>query len=294
MLQQAVLYILTFVSGLFFGSFLNLVSDRVVKGEQILKGRSHCDHCKKPLKPRNLIPVISFILQRGKCDMCSKKLSWYYPFSEIITGLAFVGAAYISNVFLLANFSTVQTFVYLTIVASFYVILALTDLKYNLIPNKIVYPAIAVVFLFIVFSTGLFLYTYYQGLIADDFGQYLLEAGIMKVQTFNILKNLLWLLVSSFGIAGFFALLVWITKGRGMGGGDITLGFLIGVFNGFPFNILAIFIGFVLGAAVSLILVVFKLKSLKDTVPFGPFLIIGSVIALLWGPAIWTYYINLF
>ena len=79
-----------------------------------------------------------------------------------------------------------------------------------------------------------------------------------------------------------------------MGGGDIRLGFLIGIFNGFPQNIIAIFMGFILGAALSLVLVMLKMKTLKDTIPFGPFLITGSVIALIWGLQIWDFYINLF
>lgn len=294
MLQQQLLYILTFISGTFFGSYFNLVSDRVVKNKKTSKGRSKCDHCDKTLKPKNLIPLVSYIIQKGKCNYCKKKISLYHPFSEILTGLVFAGAAYFSGVFFSANVTNIITFVYLAVVASFYVILFLTDIKYKLLPNKIVYPAIIFVFLFLVINTVVFMWLYYNQLKNDPFGIYLLQAGIFEQQVMEILRNLGLLLVSSLGIALFFWLLVFITKGRGMGFGDIRLGFLIGLFNGFPFNIIAIFLSFVLGALYSVVLVVLKKRTLKDTIAFGPFMIVSSVIALIWGPIIWSWYINLF
>lgn len=293
MLQQGVLYILVFISGLFFGSFLNLVSDRVTKGKSILKGRSHCDHCKKTLGPKNLIPILSYIKQGGKCAKCKKKLSIYYPISELLTGIAFIGIAHFSTVLVAVDISSIITFFYLLVVMSFYIILFLTDLKEKLIPNKIVYPAIIFVLSFLILSAVVYFVLYYNQLKADTFGQYLLEAGILKVQIMNSVRSFVTLIVSASGIAAFFAFLVWITKGRGMGSGDIRLGFLIGLFNGFPFNVMAIFLGFVFGAVISLIMIALKKRTLKDTIPFGPFLIAGSIVALVWGPAIWGWYINL-
>ena len=277
MLQQVLLYILTFISGLLFGSFLNLVSDRILTKNKILTGRSKCNSCKKPLEAKHLIPLLSFMIQKGKCAYCKKKLSWYYPASEILTGLMFMGAAYLSSVFIAVSYSTIISFVY-----------------FKMIPNKIVYPAIIFVLLFMILNSSLYLFLYHRQLSADAFGVYLLEAGYLQIQVYNMLKALGMVLLSSTVIAGFFAFLVAITKGKGMGGGDIRLGFLIGLFNGFPQNIIAIFLGFILGATVSLALVMLKIKTLKDTVPFGPFLIAGSVIALVWGAEIWDFYVNLF
>lgn len=294
MLQQNLLYILTFISGLFFGSFLNLVADRINTKQRILTGRSRCDHCNKYLKAKHLIPIVSFIIQKGKCAYCGKKLSWYYPVSEIMTGLVFVGAAYYSNILNFVGYSTIITFAYLLVIGSVYVTLVLTDLKHRLIPNKIVYPAIFFSLLFVIFTSAFYLVLYYRQLQADPFGSYLIQAGYFKLLVFNVLRSVGAVLISSTAIAGFFALLVYLTKGRGMGGGDIRLGFLIGIFNGFPQNIVAIFSGFIMGALVSLILIMLKMKTLKDTVPFGPFLIAGSIVALLWGTHIWNFYINLF
>jgi len=294
MLQQTLLYILTFISGLLFGSFLNLVSDRINTKEKILVGRSKCEFCKKELKARHLIPLLSFVLQKGRCAYCHKKLSWYYPASEILTGLVFVGAAYLSSIFISVGYPTIITFSYLLIMGSVYVALFLTDLKHKIIPNKIVYPAIIFAVLFMVISSAAYLFIYHKRLSADPFGVYLLKAGYFKLYTYNVIKSVIYVLVSAMGIAGFFALLVYITKGRGMGGGDIRLGFLIGIFNGFPQNIIAIFLGFITGAVISLVLIMLKIKTLKDTVPFGPFLIAGSVIAMIWGSQLWDFYINLF
>lgn len=91
-------YILLFIAGTFLGSFLNLVSDRLPKGQKITFDRSKCDHCKKNLKPLNLIPLVSFIVQRGKCSFCGKKLSLHYVFSELLTGIMFVLAGLLSGV----------------------------------------------------------------------------------------------------------------------------------------------------------------------------------------------------
>jgi prepilin signal peptidase PulO-like enzyme (type II secretory pathway) len=145
-----------------------------------------------------------------------------------------------------------------------------------------------------IFNTALYYLLVYFRLKDDTFGAYLLQAGYLKVQLFTIFQRLGVIILSSFVIALFFAMLVYLTKGRGMGGGDVRMGFFIGIFNGFPYNIIAIFMGFVLGAFVSLILVVTKRKTLKDTVPFGPFLILGSLIALVWGQQIWHFYNGLF
>ena len=294
MLQQVLLYILVFISGLFFGSFLNLVSDRILKKEKILFGRSKCEHCKKPLKPQHLIPLLSYIMQKGKCAMCGEKLSWYYPFSEVLTGLTFVGATYYTAV--LKDFfpPSIISLVFLLIVFSAYIIIVLTDLKFRVIPDKVVWPAIIFVFLFMIINAIYYLISYYVRLKNDAFGVYLLESGYLHVQGLYILKSLGMVVLSAAVIAGFFAFLVKITKGKGMGGGDIKLGLLIGLFNGFPHNIIAIFLGFIVGAFTSLVLILFKLKTMKDTVPFGPFLILGSLIALLWGDQLWQFYITLF
>lgn len=288
------LYILIFCVGLLFGSFLNLVSDRSVNGEPILVGRSHCGACKKPLSPIDLVPLLSFMFNKGKCRYCKDKLSYIYPLSEFVTGLVFVILAYFSKVLEINNLNVLLSFLYLMGVACFYIILFLTDIKYRLIPNKVVLSAIGFVFvgmlvLLVVRYGGM-----YINLCNDSFGKYLLKTDFLQSQVLNSLKSIGFTLISTIGIASFFIFLIWVTKGKGMGGGDVTLGILIGLFNGFPNNIIAIFLGFVFGSLVSLLLILVRKKTLKDTVPFGPFLILGSVVAYFWGAQLLNTYFNLF
>lgn len=288
-------YVFLFALGLVLGSFLNLVSDRVVKGRKIVFGHSKCDYCKKELKAKNLIPLLSFIIQRGKCSECNKSLSWYYPFSEILAGLLMILASQISKFKLFVDFSCSNFvgFLFLVVVFSFFEILLLTDLKYLLIPDKIVLPAIVFVALFNIVSTAVSLYDYKIRLENDDFGKYLLKVGFFEDQVMAALRTLGINFLTALAIAFLFFLIVWITKGKGMGGGDIRLALLVGLVNGFPYNFLAVFLGFFIGAVVSVGLVLGGRKTLKSVVPFGPFLILGSLLCFVWGSQILNWYFNL-
>ena len=127
---QIIGYFLLFISGAFIGSFLNVVSDRIISKESILFGRSHCTFCNKILGALELVPVFSFLIQKGKCLTCREKLSYYYPFSEILTGLLFVWSAYFNGVFTSASNLTWISFIYLTVFGCGYIVLLFTDLKY--------------------------------------------------------------------------------------------------------------------------------------------------------------------
>jgi prepilin signal peptidase PulO-like enzyme (type II secretory pathway) len=292
MIDQYILYFLIFAVGTVFGSFLNLVSDRIVSGESIMFGRSVCDFCRNPLNPKSLVPLFSFIFQKGKSACCKKDLSWAYPVSEFMTGIAFLFAAHYSRVLTEFSLSSVLVCLYLATVFSFFIILFFTDAKYRLLPDKIVYTAIYVTLVFILGLYLLDLKMYHDKLLAGSFGQYLIQAGFWKNHLFLVFKQILVLIASSFFISFFFMSLIMITKGRGMGGGDVKLGFLIGLFNGFPGNILAIFLGFLFGSIYSLGLIALKKKGVKDTIAFGPFLILGSVVAFIWGDAFIRWYLG--
>lgn len=283
-------YLGLFIIGTFVGSFLNLVSDRLPNDEKIIFGRSKCNFCKTPLKVKNLIPLLSFIIQKAKCSFCKKKLSFFYPFSEALTGFAFMLAGYLSGIAKFPSVASFIGFIFYAVVLSFFVTMFLTDLKFCLIPDLLVIPAIIFVLVSFVLSRAFDLYNLYQRLSADPFGIYLLKAGYWNRQLVYVAKDLGYLVLSAVVISLFFLFLVWITKGRGMGVGDVKLGFLIGLVNGFPLNVVAIFLGFVIGAIYSLVLILLKKKTMKDTIAFGPFLIMGSVISLLFGAAIWNWY----
>ena len=280
--------------GTLFGSFLNLISDRFLKKEPILLGRSKCDYCVKSLKFTNLIPLFSFMFQKGKCSYCGKKLSFWYPVSELMTGAAFAAAFYLSNVFASPTLSHFSSFFFLLTIFSLYIILFLIDAKYMVIPDSFVLTGVISVIVFTVLIDFLEIISLKNILSNEPLGPYLIQAGFLNNSIKSYLKSYIVTLVSSLGISAFFYSLVAITKGRGMGGGDIKLGFLIGLVNKFPYNIFAVFLGFLIGAVFSMFLILLGKKSMKDTIAFGPFLIIGSLIILIYGVDFLTWYLSLF
>jgi len=291
--MQPQYYFFLFVIGAFIGSFLNLVSDRLPRGQKIIFGRSKCDFCNKSLKPKNLFPIFSFLFQKGKCSFCKKKLSYYYPISEILSGVLIMIAGYLSRFFQVPSFATLISFIFYLILFSFYLVIFLTDLKECTIPDKVVYPAIGFTIFYIVFSRAYDYLNMKRVLSADQFGAYLIKVGYLNSQLMLTLKNIGLVFLGAVIICLFFLFLVWITKGRGMGWGDVKLGFLIGLVNGFPYGFEAIFFGFTLGALFSLVLILSKRKTLKDTIAFGPFLIMGSVLVLLYGVRVFDWYTSI-
>lgn len=234
-----------FFLGLFFGSFLNVLADRLPRNEKIT-GRSQCENCHKTLSWKDLIPVISFVYLRGRCRYCGSKLSLQYPIVEILTGTLFAFTIYNLPFTSPVTNHLISSIYYLIMVSSLIVVF-FADLKYGIIPDKIVLPAIFVSFLFLMIN--------HQSLIINH-------------------------LFSAFGWFGFMLFLFLATKGRGMGMGDVKLSFLIGLFLGSTSSIFAFYLSFLTGGAVSLILILWKKKTLKSTIPFGPFLVIGSLLAL--------------
>jgi len=291
--MQAVISIFLFIFGAFTGSFLNLISDRLPNGRKIVFGRSMCDFCKKTLRVKNLVPIFSFLFQRGKCSFCGEKLSFYYPFSEIFTGAVFILAGYLSSFVNVINSQTIFLLFYYLVIFSFFVTMFLTDIKYYLILDVLVIPAVVFVFLSSVIFRGLDLINLHKRLSSDTIGVYLLRTSYFTDNLGYSLKDLGLVILGAVLISLFFLFLIFITKGRGMGFGDVKLGFLIGLVNGFPLGIIAIFLGFTLGAVYSVTLIFMKKKSMKDTIAFGPFLIMGSLLTFLYGPGLWEWYTHI-
>lgn len=257
--------LLIFIFGLTIGSFLGVVIDRLPKGQTIVKGRSHCDRCKHALSGFDLVPLFSFILFRGKCRYCHRFYGWDTFFIEIITGSLFV----VTFLSLQSKFeSQLYGFYFLTSLLYYlYIVSSLTiiffiDLRHGIIPDKIVYPAmvISLVYIFFFHTTSL--------------PQYFLSA---------ILSFL------------FFLLLYFATKGKGMGLGDVKFALLMGLILGFPGIIIALYIAFLTGALVACILILWGKKKLGGgTIPFGPFLVGGTLISLFIGDLLWTKILHMF
>lgn len=250
-----------FLIGIFIGSFLNVIIDRLPRKETIAKGRSYCEYCKKTLSWYDLIPLLSFLMLKGKCRYCHKKLSVYYPIIELSTGILFaVIYSWVLRIYPLPF--TIFHLIYYLIIISAFVVIFFEDVKFGIIPDKVVFPAIVITLLYLIIN-----FQFVIGKVAGG-------------SIFNYV-------FSAIGTCTFFLLLFLITKGKGMGFGDVKLAFLLGLILGFPKIILALYLAFLTGAIVGIILILWKKKmSIKETIPFGPFLIAGSLLSLFLGDLI--------
>lgn len=249
------IYFLLFCFGLAIGSFLNCLIYRLSINEKP-EGRSYCPKCKHVLSYKDLVPVFSYIFLLGKCRYCSKKISLEYPLVEILTGILFLGA--------FLNVGLSVELVYLLIVLFFLILIFVYDLKYYIIPDFANFSLIGL-------SATYLLYSFF---IEGD------------------LQILLYGIYSALGAFLFFFSLFYFTKGKGMGFGDVKYVVFMGLFLGFPKIVVGLFISFLLGAIIGLVLIAIKKKKIKSQVPFAPFLIIGTLIAYFYGAEIVEFYLS--
>ncbi len=234
-----------------------MVVDRLPKNENPFKGRSHCDNCKKTLKAIDLIPLFSYIALNGKCRYCKRRMGVYYPLVELVTGIMFALAGYdlwMKGIYV-SFFTNIAVFslIYYLVLVSILIIIFFTDLKSGIIP----------------FNTVVF------GVLLTALWHLFFPA---------INTSLLNYIFSAVGAFIVFLFLFLVTKGRGMGFGDVVYVFLMGLVLGFPKIILGMYIAFISGAVISLILIFSKKKKMRgETIPFGPFLVAGTIASLFWG-----------
>lgn len=264
------------VLGLCLGSFVNALVWRLheqakqaskpnkdyLKQLSIAKGRSMCPHCKHDLAAKDLLPVISWLSLGGKCRYCKKSISVQYPVVEINTAALFV----ISYLFWPVDISGTQTVIFglwLLLLVGFMALLVY-DLKWYLLPNRIMYPL---------------------GFIAG------LMAILMATSADNPLTTLLNTILAVAVGGGIFYLLFQVSKGKWIGGGDVKLGWLLGLVVATPArSLLLIFMASLLGCLVSLPLVASSRLKRNSTIPFGPFLIVAAIIVQLFGASILHWY----
>ncbi|KYO65838.1 prepilin peptidase [Thermovenabulum gondwanense] len=240
----------SFILGAIIGSFINVVVYRVPQKMSIVYPSSHCPFCKKRLEVFELIPVVSFLLQKGRCRNCGERIPIRYFFIELLTGILFT--------LLFFKFGYNLSFIKFALFVSVLLSLTFIDLEHYILPDEIII-----------------------------FG---LVCGIIFV---FIEKNFYTSLLG--GLIGFtFMAVIFLLSRGGMGGGDVKLALLIGLFTGIRFILLSILTSFVVGAFIGIILIFIKRKNLKDPIPFGPFLSLGAIFSILFGEELLKYYFNLF
>lgn len=289
-----------FTIGTILGSFAKALADRLRK-QNSLRGRSYCEACKHKLAWYDLFPVVSYLMLKGKCRYCHQKIPVSNFLAEISLGVLIVIMLVTSNfdMGLLLN-PTINSIVPLSyilfkiFIITILFILLLTDIKTGLLPDKITYPSIGIATGYWFFISSLSSWLLYEGLKISPIGKYLLPPYSNYVWTliYRVWQPVLMAIASGIVLSLFFALLIIITKGKGMGWGDVKFVLFIGIALGFPNSLIAVLLAFLTGAIFSIGLIVFGKKSFGQTIPFGPFLSLGAYIALLWGSQILGWYLK--
>lgn len=241
-------YIIPLVLGLITGSFLNVCIYRLPENKSIIHPRSHCPTCGGQIPWYDNIPLLSYIILKGKCRSCGSPISLQYPVVEGLTALL---------MFLLSINSpplyTVDFWIYSAFISSL-IVITFIDIKHYIIPDVITYP----------------------GIIIGILTSWLLSGTGVKNSLIGA------------GIGFFFLLFVaegykLLTKREGMGGGDIKLASMIGAFTGWDGVIFSILVGSLSGTIIGSIFLIINRKDSTTPIPFGPFLSFGAVIFLLVG-----------
>ncbi len=244
------------IYGLVIGSFLNVVIWRVPRKESLVKPASHCPGCETKIANRDNVPVVSWLLLRGKCRNCGTAISVRYPFIELFTAVLFaaVGARFAHSWALPA---------YLVLTAAL-VALSAIDLEHYILPNRILYPT-------------------------DGAAVVLLAVASAATHDWGAFGRAL--IAGSVAFAVFFV--IHIVSPRGMGFGDVRLAFLLGLALGWlGWGEVAggLFAGFLFGAVIGAALIAVKVRGRKQQIPFGPFLATGTMTFVLFGSPLVHWY----
>ncbi len=259
--------------GLAFGSFLNVVVYRVPRGLSVVNPPSACPGCSSEISARDNIPVVSWLLLRGRCRTCREPISARYPIVEAITAVAFV----VVGIFFAARIGAADTvagavaasvtmiaFLYLAAIS---VALAAIDIDLHRLPNAITYPAYAVGIVLLGIS----------GVLSGD------------------LESLGWAAAGA-GLCFAFFLLLNVVSGGNMGWGDVKLAGVLGLFLGFlgPAPVfVGVAAGFLLGGLYGIGLIVAGRGGRKTAIPFGPFMIAGAWLAVFVGQPVADAYLSI-
>ena len=262
-----------FIIGMVIGSFLNCVIWRCYCGESAAKGRSYCPKCRHPLAWYDLVPVASFVFLKGKCRYCSESISWQYPVVELAMAFVFWAAAAAFTPQILTGYITflllAKLIAYWIFLASLTVVLVV-DLRWYFIPDGAII----------------------SGLAAAGVYNFLNAGGGYPWRFFD--AGAVWAaILSAILAASIFLVIFLVSRGKWIGFGDVKFAVLMGLACGFPGILIAMFFANFFGAILGLVLVASGKKKMSSQVPFGPFLVAGTVIAIFFSYHIFNWYISL-
>jgi leader peptidase (prepilin peptidase) / N-methyltransferase len=244
------------VLGLAVGSFLNVVIWRVPRKEPVAAGRSRCPCCDGQIRTRDLVPLVSWFALDGRCRDCEAPIPARYPLVEL-------GCAVLFGLVAVRFGSTWELPAFLLLAATLLAV-SVIDLEHYIVPNRIVFPVSAMALPLL--ALGLL----GDGDLAD------LQRAVLSALT---------------GFAVLFTL--HMVSPRGLGMGDVRLAFILGLYLGWlgwGWLALGLFLGFLLGAVVGLLLVVVRVRARTEHIPFAPFLASGAMVAVLWGRPLLDWY----
>lgn len=248
-----------FLLGLVVGSFDNVAIYRLPEGKSLITPRSFCPKCEKTIAWYDNIPLVSYLVLRGRCRHCGQAISPRYPLVEATSGLLFLA------VFAKVDFSWSPLLIPYLFMVTVLIIVSVIDLQKQIIPNKVMYPSIII------------------GLAA---------MGLVALAGGN--AHTLWESLKGFAVGGVPLGLLALILPRGMGMGDAKLAAFTGIFLGWQSQLIAFFFAFLLGSVAGVAMIIAGKKGRKSRIPFGPFLSLGGVLALFWGPSIWNMYTSFF
>lgn len=251
--------IILFIMGVVLGSFFNVCIHRIPNKKSIINPPSHCYNCNTRLKSLDLVPILSWTLLRGKCRYCGQKISKRYALVELLTGILFV------LVYKAYGYSTIT--LYYLLLVSLLVVITFIDLNHYIIPDELII-----------------------------FG--LIGASIFNIlgQGISIKDSLLGCLICG-GMLALIYLIELLIKKEAMGGGDIKLFGMVGLFLGIKLGLLTILLSVYVGAIYGVCSIIYskmKQKEYNSIIPYGPFISVGALISILYGTNIINWYIGLF
>jgi leader peptidase (prepilin peptidase)/N-methyltransferase len=269
--------VLVLIFGLLVGSFLNVCIVRLPRGRSIVNPPSHCPRCRERIKFYDNIPIISFLLLRGRCRRCGEPISWRYPLVELMNGLLYV---WIVREFWLGG----ETFLLMAFCSSL-IVVTFIDFDYQLIPDVISLPGILI---------GISIAPFFMSTLKEplpfNLGHLMPHAWPYLITFLNSVIGML---------SGALPLLIigWVWEKlrhiEAMGGGDVKLMGMVGAFLGWKGALLTIMLGALVGSVAGIGLIMLKRHKMDKVIPFGPFLALGAVATAFYGPDIISWYLGL-